>query len=95
MSPRVKHRRLPPCHAPQNLARLANTKVGPSRLVVSGSLHVVAETRNLLVLPPMPREVFDKLTSMFNDPDSTLKEPGMSKKACKYGWDLAPASELE
>jgi hypothetical protein len=73
----------------------ANAKAGPSRLVVTGSPHVVAETHDLLVLPPMPREVFEELTSMFDDPNSILKELGLSEKAHKYGWDLVPASEEE
>jgi hypothetical protein len=73
----------------------ANAKAGPSRLVVTRSLHVIAETHDLLVLPPMPREVFEELTSMFDDPNSILKELGSSEKTRKYGWDLVPALEEE
>jgi hypothetical protein len=73
----------------------ANAKAGLSCLVVTRSLHVITETHNLLVLPPMPREVFEELTSMFDDHNSILKEPGSSEKARKYGWDLVPASEEE
>jgi hypothetical protein len=92
LSPLVLPDRLPPWRAPQNM-QPANTEAGPSCLVVTGSPHVVAETRDLLVLPPMPREVFEELTSMFDDPNSILREPGSSEKACKYGWDLVPALE--
>jgi hypothetical protein len=96
VSPRVKRRRLPPQCAPQNLARLANTEAGPSHLIVSGSPHVVATKHDLLVLPPIPREVFEELTTMFSGPDSTLVEPGTSNeeaKARNIGWDVVPDLE--
>jgi hypothetical protein len=88
-SPRFKDsarpRRLPPLRAPENLLKranaakavAANTVAGPSRLVVTGSPQVVAG-QDLLVLPPMPREVFDELTSMFDDVDSSRTEPETS-----------------
>jgi hypothetical protein len=66
----------------------ANAEAGPSCLVVTRSLHVVTETHNLLVLPPMQSKVFKALTSMFHDPDSTLRELGMNQNTCEFGWDL-------
>jgi hypothetical protein len=99
-SPRFKDsarpRRLPPRCAPDNLRRAnaakaeaANAEAGPSRVVVTRTPQVVAGL-NLLALPPIPRDVFDELTSMFDDPDSSRKEPEMSDeeaKARKFGWD--------
>jgi hypothetical protein len=73
-SQRMPMHRLPLLHAPENLlkranaakAEVANAEAGPSRLMVTGSPQVVAG-QDLLVLPPMPREVFNELTSMFNE----------------------------
>jgi hypothetical protein len=103
-SPRFKAsarpRRLPPLRAPENLlkranaeaakAEAANAEAGPSHLVVTGSPQVVAG-QDLLVLPPMPREVFDELTSMFDDVDSSRTEPETSDEGAKRrkcSWEL-------
>jgi hypothetical protein len=95
--------RLPLLCAPENLLKRANAAkaeaakavaanavAGPSRLVVTGSPQVIAG-QDLLVLPPMPREVFDELTSMFDDVNSSRTEPETSDagaKRRKCGWDL-------
>jgi hypothetical protein len=70
-------------------AEAANAEAGPSRIVVTGTPQVVAGL-DLLVLPPIPREVFDELTSMIDNPDSSCTEPETSDKeakAHKFGWD--------
>ncbi|KAN0142031.1 hypothetical protein V8E53_000493 [Lactarius tabidus] len=92
--------RLPPLHAPENLlkranaeaakAEAANAEAGPSRLVVTRSPQVVAG-QDFLVLPPMPREVFDELTSMFDNVDSSCTEPETSDEGAKRhkcSWEL-------
>ncbi|KAN0128006.1 hypothetical protein V8E53_014183 [Lactarius tabidus] len=85
--------RLPLLHAPENLLKRANAAkavAGPSCLVVTGSPQVIAG-QDLLVLPPMPREVFNELTSMFDNVDSSCTELETSDagaKRHKCGWDL-------
>lgn len=96
-SPRFKDsarpRRLPPRRAPENLARLAAAKAealaGPSRLEITGSPQVVTG-QELLVLPPMPMEIFNELNSLFDYPNNSLTDPETSDeeaKARKFGWD--------
>ena len=55
--------KLPPRCAPQ----AAGAEVGPSCLVLAGCPQQVTG-EDLLVLPPIPREIFEELTSLFNDP---------------------------
>ena len=55
--------KLPPRRAPQ----AAGAEVGPSRLVLTGCPQQVTG-EDLLVLPPIPREIFKELTSLFDNP---------------------------
>ena len=84
--------RLPPCQAPQNkTATMAkvNTEAGPSHSVITRILLVVAGNKDLLVLPPILREIFEELTLLFDNGDSTIREPDTSDEESKHhklGW---------
>ena len=54
--------KLPLRRAPQ----AAGAEAGPSRLVLTGCPQQVTG-EELLVLPPIPREIFEELTSLFDD----------------------------
>ena len=54
--------RLPPRRAPQAVG----AEMGPSRLLLTGCPQPVTGG-DLLVLPPMPLEIFEELTSLFDD----------------------------
>ena len=54
--------KLPLHRAPQ----AARAEVGPSRLVLSGCPQQVTG-EELLVLPPIPRDIFEELTTLFDD----------------------------
>jgi hypothetical protein len=76
---------LPPRCAPQNVLKtyscqiLVTPRQDPqARLVVTGSPQVVTENQDLLVLPPIPRGIFDDHTSLFNAANSPLTEPETS-----------------
>jgi hypothetical protein len=69
----------------------ANAEAGPSLscVAITGTPQVVTGNEELLVLPPMPREIFDELTTMFDHPDSSLTDPDTSDKESKqrkFGW---------
>ena len=84
--------KLPPRRAPQNQTAVTaevNAEAGPSRVVVAGIPLVVAGNEDLLVLPPIPREIFKELTSLFDDGDSSIRDPETSdeeSKRRKLGW---------
>ena len=65
--------RLPPRHAPKNQwpATVVTTEAGPvpSGLTVAGYAQFVSG-EDLLVLPPLPRDVFEELMMMFDGADS-------------------------
>jgi hypothetical protein len=94
VSPQVKGipgRRLPPRRAPrkQQDTTAADAEAGPSCVVITGTPQVVTGNEELLVLPPMPREIFEELTTMFDHPDSSLTDPDTSddeSKRRKFGW---------
>ena len=54
--------RLPPRHALQAVG----AEMGPSHLLLTRCLQPVTGG-DLLVLPPMPLEIFEELTSLFDD----------------------------
>ena len=84
--------KLPPRRAPQNQTAATagvNAEAGPSRSVIAGIPLVVAGNEDLLVLPPIPREIFEELTSLFDDDDSSIRNPETSdeeSKRRKFGW---------
>jgi hypothetical protein len=57
--------------------------LGQDPLTVVTRTPQVVTGSDLLVLPPIPREVFNELTSMFDNPDSSLMEPEMSDEEAK------------
>ncbi|KAH8976903.1 hypothetical protein EDB86DRAFT_2838796 [Lactarius hatsudake] len=57
----------------------AKAEAGPSRLVVTGYPQQVSGGQDLLVLPPIPRDIYDELTSSHNGLNSSLTEPETSK----------------
>ena len=65
--------RLPPRHAPKNQwpATVVTTEAGPvpSGLTVAGYAQFISG-EDLLVLPPLPRDVFEELMMMFDGADS-------------------------
>ena len=85
--------RLPPCHAPKNQlpVTVVTTEAGPvpSGLTVTGYAQFVSG-EDLLVLPPLPRDVFEKLMMMFDGADSLteLETSNKEAKRCKFGWDM-------
>ncbi|KAH9003252.1 hypothetical protein EDB83DRAFT_2533501 [Lactarius deliciosus] len=57
----------------------AKAEAGPSRLVVTGYPQQVFGGQDLLVLPPIPRDIYDELTSSHNGLNSSLTEPETSE----------------
>ncbi|KAH9018101.1 hypothetical protein EDB85DRAFT_2154729 [Lactarius pseudohatsudake] len=57
----------------------AKAEAGPSRLVVTGLPQQVSGGQDLLVLPPIPRDIYDELTSSHNSLNSSLTEPETSE----------------
>ena len=95
MSPQFKAigTRLPPCHAPKNQRPATDVTTeagpGPSGLTVTGYAKLVSG-EDLLVLPPLPRDIFDKLMTMFDGNTDSLTEPETSDeeaKRRKFGRD--------
>ena len=66
------------------------TEAGPvlSGLTVAGYAQFVSG-EDLLVLPPLPRDVFEELMTMFDGADSLteLETSNEEAKRCKFGWD--------
>jgi hypothetical protein len=84
--------RLPPCRAPKNQqpATVVTTEAGPvpSGLTVAGYTQFVSG-EDLLVLPPLPRDVFEELMTMFDGADSLteLETSDEEAKRRKFGRD--------
>ena len=84
--------KLPPRRVPQNQTAATtgvNAEAGPSRSVIAGIPLVVTENEDLLVLPPILRDIFEELTSLFDDCDSPFEGPETSdeeSKRHKFGW---------
>ena len=85
--------RLPPCRAPKNQRPATDVTTeagpGPSGLTVTGYAKLVSG-EDLLVLPPLPRDVFDELMTMFDGNADSLTEPETSDeevKRRKFGRD--------
>jgi hypothetical protein len=58
--------------------------------VITGIPLVITENEDLLVLPPIPRDTYEELTTLFDDCDSPLEDPDTSDeelKRRKFGWD--------
>ncbi|KAH9039663.1 hypothetical protein EDB85DRAFT_1887429 [Lactarius pseudohatsudake] len=67
-------------------AKQAKVEAGPSRLQVTGYPQQVSGGDDLLVLPPIPRDIYDELilsydllTSSYNDINSSATEPETSE----------------
>ncbi|KAH9048198.1 hypothetical protein EDB84DRAFT_1673277 [Lactarius hengduanensis] len=67
-------------------AKQAKVEAGPSRLQVTGYPQQVSGGDDLLVLPPIPRDIYDELissydllTSSYNDVNSSATEPETSE----------------
>jgi hypothetical protein len=70
------------------MAATAN-EAGPSNSIITGIPLVVTRNEDLLVLPPIPRDIFKELTTLFDDCDSPLKGPDTSDEESKHhkmGW---------
>ena len=84
--------RLPPRHAPKNQwpATVVTTEAGPvpSGLTVAGYAQFVSG-EDLLVLPPLPRDVFEELMTMFDGADSLteLETSNEEAKRRKFSRD--------
>ena len=84
--------RLPLRRAPKNQwpATVVTTKAGPvpSGLTVAGYAQFVSG-EDLLVLPPLPRDVFEELMTMFDGADSLteLETSDEEAKRRKFGRD--------
>ena len=84
--------RLPPRRAPKNQrpATVVTTEAGPvpSGLTVAGYTQFVSG-EDLLVLPPLPRDVFEELMTMFDGADSLteLETSDEEAKHRKFGRD--------
>ena len=66
----------------------ANTKAGPSCMVITSSLKLIFGN-DLLALPPIPIDIYHELTSMFGSVNSS-NEQGMSNEEAtchKFGQD--------
>ena len=94
MSPQFKAigTRLPPRCAPKNQrpATVVTTEAGPvpSGLTVTGYAQFISG-EDLLVLPPLPRDVFEELMTMFDGADSLteLETSDEEAKRRKFGRD--------
>ncbi|KAH8982318.1 hypothetical protein EDB86DRAFT_3073688 [Lactarius hatsudake] len=67
-------------------AKQAKVEAGPSRVQVTGYPQQVSGGDDLLVLPPIPRDIYDELissydllTSSYNDVNSSATEPETSE----------------
>ena len=85
--------RLPLRRAPKNQRAATDVTTeagpGPSGLTVTGYAKLVSG-EDLLVLPPLPRDVFDELMTMFDGNADSLTEPETSDeeaKRRKFGRD--------
>ena len=85
--------RLPPRRAPKNQRPVTDVTteagLGPSGLTVTGYAKLVSG-EDLLVLPPLPRDVFNELMTMFDGNADSLTEPETSDeeaKRRKFGRD--------
>ena len=85
-------RKLPPRRVPQNQKAATtgvNAEAGPSNSVITGIPLVVTGNEDLLVLPPIPRDIYEELTTLFDDCDSPLEGPETSdeeSKRRKFCW---------
>ena len=84
--------RLPPHCAPKNQrpATVVTTEAGPvpSGLTVAGYAQFISG-EDLLVLPPLPRDIFEELMTMFDGADSLteLETSDEEAKRRKFGRD--------
>ena len=85
--------RLPPRRAPKNQRPATDVTSeagpGPSGLTVTGHAKFVSG-EDLLVLPPIPRDTFEELMTMFDGTADSLTEPETSDdeaKRRKFGRD--------
>lgn len=60
---------------PQGPAKRAKNDPGPSRITVTGDPQQVPVNQDLLVLPPIPRDIIDELTAQTNDGHGSATEP--------------------
>ena len=78
-APQVGHSRAPqagPSRAPQAV---------PATVKATGKLVYIPDSQELVVLPLMPRSLFDELTTFTNDSDSSATEPELEDEAQRGG----------